>query len=85
MMRRVDYSVVFLVSMIFLAQILVLATAQTAEEKIAALEERVSTLETQIADVREISYSVGFLALAIAVMIPLYPRFKQQTKPAAKK
>lgn len=73
-MRRIeiDYTAVILISIIFLAQMLVLTRAQTNEEKIAALEKRISDLETALGDTRDIAESVAFLALFIAISIPIY-------------
>lgn len=81
-MRRNDGTIVFLISMMFLAQILVMAQAQVmnVEEKVAALEARIDELEAEITTVRVIGFSVAFLALTVAVMIPIYPKFKQPAK-----
>jgi uncharacterized membrane protein (DUF441 family) len=83
-MRRSDGTIVFLISMMFLAQILIMAQAtsheMTVEDKIAALEARIDELDAEITTVRVIGFSVAFLALTVAVMIPIYPRFKQPAK-----
>ncbi|UCD72711.1 MAG: hypothetical protein JSW01_04445 [Candidatus Bathyarchaeota archaeon] len=82
--RRSDSTIAFLISLMFLAQILTTAYAiqheSTVEDKIAALEARIDELEAEITTVRVIGFSVAFLALAIAVMIPIYPKFKQPAK-----
>ncbi len=85
-MKRNDGTIVFLMSMMFLAQILVMAQAQAAsqgptiEEKVAALEARIEEMQEELTTVRVIGFSVAFLALTVAVMIPIYPKFKQPAK-----
>ena len=84
--RRSDSTIAFLIFMIFLAQTLAMTQAQASsdmtnvEDKIAALEARIDELEAEITTVRVIGFSVAFLALAVAVMIPIYPKFKQPAK-----
>lgn len=84
--RRTDTTITFLIFMMFLAQTLTMAQAQASsdmtavEDKIATLEARIDDLEAEITTVRVIGFSVAFLALVVAVMIPIYPKFKQPAK-----
>ncbi len=82
--KRTETATVLLISLMFLMQMLVIAHAEVTEDKVAALESRIEALETELESVRVISFSLAMLALVVAVMIPIYPRFKQSAKPAKK-